>query len=165
MKPSHLLFLPLALAFHLDGAFAEIYKRVDADGHVTYSSTPLKGGKKLHLEPLPTMPPPAIPPQRARNSESPSDFPRVDASTQRSRDNTRRQILEDELTSETKALDEARRNLKEGMDAPETFVGKDGKTYRNVAKYEEKVRSLQDEVQLHEKNIEALKTELSNLNR
>jgi len=40
MKP-HCLFLILCLS-HTGLAHAEIYKRVDADGHVTYSSEPIK---------------------------------------------------------------------------------------------------------------------------
>ncbi|MDO8292462.1 MAG: DUF4124 domain-containing protein [Gallionella sp.] len=137
-------------------AQAEIYKAVDADGHVTYSSTPIKGGKKIILEPLPTM----VPPARAR---SPEGFPRVDGATQKGRDDTRRKILQDELSTEEKLLGEARQSLKEGEDTPEVYRGKDGKTYRNVAKYEEKIQSLKDQVELHSKNIEALKTELSKL--
>ena len=54
MKLLHLIVLCCSASYAIV-AHAEIYKRVDADGHVTYSSTPLKGGKKLHLEPLPTM--------------------------------------------------------------------------------------------------------------
>jgi len=54
MKLSY--FLVLWSLCYSSWAQAEIYKRVDADGHVTYSSTPLKGGKKLHLAPLPTVP-------------------------------------------------------------------------------------------------------------
>jgi hypothetical protein len=151
-------FLVLSSLCHIGAAQAEIYKRVDADGHVTYSSTPLKGAKKLHLEPLPTLP---SPPPRARNSEGSSDFPRVDAATQKGRDNTRRQILEDELATEEKALADARRSLQEGMENPETYTDKNGKTYRNTVKQDEKIASLQEQVQMHEKNIEALKTELS----
>ena len=44
----------------------------------------------------------------------------------------------------------------------ETSVGKDGKTYRNTAKHDEKMKSLQEQVSLHENNVSALKTELSN---
>lgn len=135
---------------------AEIYKAVDADGHVTYSSTPIKGGKKLILEPLPTM----VPPGKAR---TPEDFPRVDNETQRGRDDTRRKILQDELNAEEKLLEEARQNLKEGESNPEVFKGTDGRTYRNVAKYEEKIKPLNDQVELHQQNIAALKTELSKL--
>lgn len=140
-------------------AQAEIYKAVDADGHVTYSSTPIKGGKKIILEPLPTM----VPPARMRSATSPEGFPRVDGATQKGRDDTRRKILQDELSTEEKLLEEARQSLKEGEDTPEVYRGKDGKTYRNVAKYEEKIQSLKDQVELHRKNIEALKTELSKL--
>ncbi|TAJ76427.1 MAG: DUF4124 domain-containing protein [Gallionellaceae bacterium] len=142
-------------------AQAEIYKRIDADGHVTYSSTPLKGAKKLHLEPLPTLPPPP----RTRGNEGAADFPRVNSATQKDRDNTRRQILEDELATEEKALAEARRDWQDGAENPETYTGKDGKVYRNVAKQDEKMGGLQEQVQMHEKNIEALKTELSKRNK
>ncbi len=152
------LLLVALCAGHVGWAQADIYKRVDADGHVTYSSTPSKGAKKLNLEPLPTPSPPA----RARNS-SPSDFPRVDNTTQRNRDDTRRKILGDELATEDKLLAGARHNLRAGEESPEVSVGQDGKTTRNVAKYEEKIKSLQGQVMLHEKNIEALKAELSKL--
>jgi Domain of unknown function (DUF4124) len=136
-------------------AHAEIYKAVDADGHVTYSSTPIKGGKKIILEPLPTM----MPPAHVRNS--PEGFPKVDSATQKGRDDMRRKILQDELSTEEKLLVEARQNLKEGEAEPEVFHGKDGKTYRNVTKYDEKLKTLKDQVDLHGKNIDALKTELS----
>jgi hypothetical protein len=135
---------------------AEIYKSVDENGHVTYSSTPLKGGKKLNLEPLPTMVPPA-------NVQAPEDFPKVDNETQKGRDDTRRKILQDELNSEQKLLDEATQNLKDGESKPEVFKGQDGRTYRNVAKYDEKIKTLQEQVDLHKNNVEALKTELSKL--
>ncbi|MDP1996422.1 MAG: DUF4124 domain-containing protein [Gallionella sp.] len=156
MKPGHLLAL-LCLCPML--AQAEIYKAVDADGHVTSSSTPIKGGKKIILAPLPTM----VPPARVRSAASPEDFPRVDGEIQRSRDDTRRKILQDELSTEEKLFEEARQNLKEGEENPEVFKGQGGKTYRNVAKYEEKIKTLNDQVELHQRNIEALNTELSKL--
>lgn len=159
MKYRYLLTL-VALAC-ANQAQAEIYKRVDADGHVTYSSAPIKGGKKVHLEPLPVMAPTPLPAGKGR-SENSSDF-RVDSETQRNRDQTRRQILQDELAAEQKALEEARLNLQEGEANPEVYKTADGKTYRNVVKYEEKIKNLQEQVRLHEKNIDALNTELSNL--
>lgn len=157
MKPCYLFVL--LYAAHIGCVQAEIYKHVDADGHVTYSSTPMKGAKKLDLEPLPTMQPPA----RTRNDASPSSFPKVDNNTQKNRDDTRRKILADELSTEEKLLAEARKNLKEGEESPEVYQGKDGKTYRNMAKFEEKMKTLQQQVTLHEKNIESLKSELANL--
>ncbi len=99
---------------------------------------------------------------RARNP-SPSDFPRVDNNTQRNRDDTRGKILKDELATEDKLLADARHKLKAGEGNLGVFTGEDGKTYRNIAKYEEKIKSLQGQVILHEKNIEALKIELSKI--
>jgi hypothetical protein len=154
MNLRHLFVLCCSASFAIN-AQADIYKRVDDEGHVTYSSAPIKGGKKLHLEPLPTMPPPS-----SRSSES---FPRVNPETQSRRDDTRRKILEDELATEQRALEDARAKLKEGQDNPEMDKTANGQTFRNVAKDEEKVNALREDVNSHEKNVEALKTELSNL--
>ena len=156
MKLRYLFVLLCSVLFVAD-VQADIYKRVDDEGHVTYSSKPIKGAKKLHLEPLPTMAPP---PKSAKASEG---FPRVNSETQTKRDDTRRKILEDELATEQKALEDARAKLKEGQENPETYKAPNGQTFRNVAKYEEKVNALQEDVSSHEKNVEALKTELSNL--
>jgi hypothetical protein len=157
MKLRNLFVLCCSAAFAIS-ANADIYKRVDDEGHVTYSSKPIKGGKKLHLEPLPTMAPPPM-----NSSKASEDFPRVNSETQERRDDTRRKILEDELATEQKALEDARLKLKEGIENPEVYKDADGKTYRNVPKYEEKVSALQEEVSAHEKNVKALQTELSNL--
>ena len=132
-------------------AHAEIYKSVDSEGHVTYSSSPSRGAKKLGLDP-PSSPAYSsreitIHSARARDYVSPSDFPKVDSSTQKSRDMTRRKILSDELATEEKLLSEARANLKQGENALS-----DGKLH-----------ALQDEVTLHEKNVSALNTELSHV--
>lgn len=139
-------------------AQAEIYKRVDADGHVTYSSTPIKGSRKLQLEPLPTMAAQPVPATR----KNASDF-KVDGATQSRRDDTRRKILEDELATEQGALEEARTKLKDAQDTPQVYKGANGQTFRNVPRYEELLSAAESDVQAHEKNIQALKTELSHL--
>jgi len=151
MKPQYLFAMMCAWPLL---AQADIYKAVDENGHVTYSSTPIKGGKKIILEPLPTM----VPPGKAR---SPDDFPKVDGATQKERDETRRRILQDELKSEEKLLEESQQRLNEA--SPEVFKGTDGKTYRNVAQYEENIKPLVEQIEMHQKNISALKTELSKL--
>lgn len=169
MKLRYLLVLCCSAAFAIS-ANADIYKRVDDDGHVTYSSTPLKGAKKLHLEPLPTMAP------SPRSNNASDSFPRVNSETQGRRDDKRRRILEDELATELQALEDARVRLQEGQDNPEVsqhtvVVGKTEEgapitqtvTNRNVVKYEDKVNDLQEEVSSHEKNVQALQTELSHL--
>jgi len=66
---------------------------------------------------------------------------------QKGRDDTRRKILQDELGSEQQLLDESKQNLKEGEANPEVYKGPDGKAYRNMAKYEEKIRTLNEQVE------------------
>ncbi len=131
MKFIH-LFVFLSLS-HAGWTSAEIYKRIDSEGHVTYSSEPLKGGKKLYLKTLPT----------TSERSTPEDFPRVDKQTQKKRDNTRRVILEDELATE------------ESLKSKQALlVGADDLSVRKTA---------HDTRALHEQNIKALQTELSNL--
>ena len=115
--------------FAINAAHAEIYKHVDAQGRVTYSNVPMKGATKLNLDSLNT-----VPATRPRTSvASPSNFPKVDGDTQKKRDDTRRRILEEELTAEEKLLVEA-------------TAKKDATS-----------------IALHEKNVAALKKELSNI--
>jgi len=149
-------------------AYAEIYKHVDPDGRITYSNAPMKGAKRLYLDP------PLSPSAKARVA-TPDNFPKVDSRAQKERDLGRRKILEDDLAAEEKLLAEAGQALKEGEENPEvskvsrTITDKDGKssvvteTRRNVAKYEEKIKKLKEQVALHEKNIVALKKELASV--
>jgi hypothetical protein len=155
----NLRYLFAILLIYSACGYAEIYKAVDADGHVTYSSSPIKGSKKIILEPLPTM---ASPP-RARSAPSPDGFPKVDGNTQRNRDDTRRKILQDELGTEQKLLEEARQNLKQSEMKPEVIKEQGGNAYRNMAQYDEKIKQLTGQIDLHQKNIDALNTELSKL--
>ncbi len=140
-------------------AHAELYKAVDADGHVTYSSSPIKGSKKLNLEPLPTMVPLA-------KTRSPANFPRVDEETQKGRDDTRRKILLDELAAEQKLLETAKANLGEAKDQNRGVFVTNGKAHVNEARaqeYEAEVAKQSDDVSMHQKNIDALNAELSKL--
>ncbi|MEO1767022.1 DUF4124 domain-containing protein [Thiobacter aerophilum] len=126
---------------------AEIYKFVDENGRVTYTNIPRKGAIKLDIGG-------AEAPARNRNHAGPGNFPKVDAKTQRQRDDLRRQILEDELASEQRALAEARRALQEGEAAhlPEEAG--------NPQKTQERLKRLREAVALHERNIAALRREL-----
>ena len=155
MKPLY-LFIILYLS-QLGWAQAEIYKRIDAEGHVTYSSEPIKGGKKLYLKPLPTV-------SGGRSQRStPEDFPKVDMQTQRSRDATRRAILEDELGTEESLVVSARQNLQAIESNPETTTSAAGIPFQKTPQYIEKLNAAQDSVKLHEQNIKALRTEILNL--
>jgi len=156
MKLNHLLALLSLISF---AAHADLYKSVDADGHVTYSSAPIKGGKKLNLEPLPTMAPLAKVPSHA-------NFPKVDEETQKGRDETRRKILQDELLTEQKLLQEAKTNLQQASEQNRGDFVVNGKSMHNEARaqeYNAAVSKQSDEVNIHQKNIDALNAELAKL--
>ncbi len=149
-------------------AHAEIYKLVDSEGRVTYSNVKIKGAKKLQLEPADTnfgtdsggekKPAPST------RTSSPASFPKVDAGTQNQRDSKRKEILQSELDSEKKALEDAKKAYTEGESNPEVYKTKDGKTMRNVPKYEEKMKTLQDAVDAHQRNIDLLTKEINAIN-
>jgi hypothetical protein len=132
-------------------ALADIYKTVDAEGRVTYSNIPMKGAKKLDLGPAPlTFPGPkhhgkgsgsSSPATSSYTPPSPSNFPRVDASTQHSRDMDRRSILSEEMGHEQSLLADARKQL---ATSPQDAKARDNVTF-------------------HEKNIEALQTEMARI--
>ncbi|MGH8750221.1 MAG: DUF4124 domain-containing protein [Burkholderiales bacterium] len=142
--------LAIALLLGWTPVVADIYKKVDEDGRVTYSNIPSKGAQKLNLEPLTTVP--GYKPSGA----TPGAFPRVDAETQKSRDGQRRQILESELEQENKQLEEAKKALAE---AEAVRLGSE----RNYQRYLDRVQPFKDTVAVHEKNVEALQQELAGL--
>lgn len=159
-------------------AHAEIYKQVDAEGHVTYSNVKIKGSKKLELEPADTNFGTGSSGVGKRTSQvkslTPASFPKVDAGTQNQRDNKRKEILQGELDAEKKALEDAKKAYAEGESNPEVFktpivTGLDGKksggnTLRNVPKFEEKMKALQADVDAHQRNIDLLQKEMGAVN-
>lgn len=94
----------------------------------------------------------AVPAPRAANG-----FPRVDPETQKGRDDVRRRVLQDELAAEEKLLVEARAAHAEGAPAPLP------EERNNPDKYRERIARLRQAVVLHERNVEALKKEISGL--
>ncbi|MDX8386752.1 MAG: DUF4124 domain-containing protein [Gallionella sp.] len=155
-----LRFLSMALLAMPLVVQASIYKVVDDEGHVTYSSAPAKGAKRLDLPPLPAAAAPART-KPTRTKKASEGFPRVDKKTQKKRDDIRRRILEDELEAEKILLVKARRDHSEA--SPEVYKGADDRMYRNVGKFEKKTKALNEQIEQHEKNIAALNTELSKL--
>lgn len=149
-------------------AHAEIYKQVDAQGHVTYSNVKIKGAIKLDIETPASTNSGADTKAAGRETRiktaTPSNFPKVDAQTQNQRDDKRKGILQSELESEKTALAEARAAYDEGAAKPEVYRTKDGKTMRNVPKFDEKMRNLQAEVDAHQRNIELLEKEITSTN-
>jgi hypothetical protein len=151
-----------ALSAFAPAASAVLCKYVDDNGHVTYSDSPVKGAKKSTCFEAPPVPQPPAPPASSSERSAPSPsatapgLPNVDPATQRRRDDARRKILEDELAVEERSLAEARKALSEGE---ATRLGSE----RNYQRYLDRIQGLKDRVAQHERNVSALKQELSNL--
>jgi len=162
------LFLMLISLIASPTVFAEIYKHVDADGRVTYSNIKSKGATRLEIDPDTNN----ISNDRAKaktnntankRSATPDIFPRVDKDMQNQRDGKRRSILESELDAEKAALEEAKKAYAEGESNPEVYKTGSGQTFRNVPKFEAKMKDLKENVDNHQKNIELLQKELDSL--
>lgn len=161
-----LIFTIISLLFsHI--AFAEIYKNVDADGRVTYSNIKSKGAVRLEIDTNTN----SVGNEPAKNNKlapnkrtsTPEGFPRVTKDTQNQRDDKRRTILQTELEAEKLALAEAKKAYIEGEANPEVYKTAGGQTFRNVPRYEEKMKNLKENVDNHQKNIELLQKELDSL--
>jgi len=165
--------LPFLLIAVSAPAAAETCKFVDADGRVIYSNTPSnppKGAKKVKCfeDPAPRPAPAAEAPKSGDNpsprpdkpqrssDERKGDFPKVDGDTQRKRDAERLKILEEELATEEQQLAEAKKEL-----AEQEAVRTGGE--RNYQRFIERVQPFRDAVANHERNIEAIRRELSGL--
>ena len=85
-----------------------------------------------------------------------SGFPRVDSATQRSRDDMRRKVLGDELATEERLLGDARTAYANG--APPPLPDEQS----SAEKYRQRIARLRATVELHERNVEALRKELGN---
>lgn len=145
-----LVLSALALA---PAAQAEIYKFVDENGLVTYTNMPRPGAKPQLVLPDLNAAPSAKPATEAAPTKkpgakvpTPSYFPKVDVTTQRKRDDMRRQLLVEELRSEERNLAAARSTLAAGSRQPGADLAKLG-----------------DAVRMHEKNIQMLNKELSHI--
>ena len=141
------------LAASAGAQVTEIYKCVDAKGNRLYTSDKREtSGRKCELvsreiNVVPAQKPPA---------GSPSSFPRETPQARASAKDRQRDILEKELASEQKLLDQARKELAE---QESTRSGGE----KNYARVLERLQPFMDSVDLHQKNIDALKRELSNI--
>lgn len=143
-------------------AWAKIYMYVDADGHkgatdrreaipagakIT-SVIDLGGGADSYSTPRKSSGG-----KSSVKTPSPASFPRIDSGTQQKRDDVRRTILEEEISSERKNLDEAKRRLILGE---KPLVGDNAASTQFVAR----LKQLRDAVQNHERNMAAIQKEL-----
>ena len=172
------LFLPLlgiaASTAHAQGSQGgATYKCVDANGRSTYTNVNEEmGGKKCTVvsrevsvvpvpqaapgQAAPTAPMPRTASRPATSGASSAPNTRVDASTQRSRDNDRRRILEDELRTAESDLATAQKNLA----AQESSRSGEERNFQRVL---DRLKPFQDEVRRAEDNVAALKRELASV--
>jgi len=90
--------------------------------------------------------------------KSPANFPKESASDRAASRTKQRETLERELSQEESMLADARKKLAE----QEAIRTGDEKNYQRVL---DRLKPYQDTVEVHQKNVEALKRELSNLSR
>lgn len=156
-------------------AHAEIYKRVDAEGRITYSNVQTKDAVRLkigHTAPKKHTPKTAVQKKykgvtKAANLKQ-QYRSQISQNTQSKRDVTRREILLDELNAEKSALVEAKKAYEIGKSKPEVVRRRnaDGSvaTFRNVPKYRAKMEQLTATLKMHQRNVELLQKEISALN-
>tara|TARA_R110001583_G_scaffold195522_3_gene375297 strand:+ start:124300 stop:124809 length:510 start_codon:yes stop_codon:yes gene_type:complete len=148
--------LPLILALCIAPlAHAQVYKCVDAEGRTTYTNdrslargcSQLEGDQSVSSIPAP---------RPSTTQPTPSSFPKVSPDAQRERDDSRRKVLESELATEEAALTEARKALSE---QEAIRLGNE----RNYQKVLDRLQPFKDKVELHQRNVDALRRELSGL--
>jgi hypothetical protein len=159
------LFVTLSL-LATASAHAEIYKYTDpVTGAVEYTNQPKKGAVRTNmgdtLSEIPTGNKAAkgatVRVSTSGNLNSGSSSASVDASTQKTRDGTRRQVLAEELASEEKMLNEARSSFNNGKPLPMADEG------FGTPKYIDRSKQIEKTLRHHERNVASLKQELSNL--
>lgn len=154
MNINRKMFSVWAVAWIALPAWADVYKCVDEDGHVTYTNT--KPSPKAKCSALSRDQRVSTVPGRAANTPSPAGFPKVNSDVQKVRDNDRRRILEQELAAEQNNLEQAKKELAD----QEAIRTGDERNYQRVL---DRLQPYKDKVALHERNLEALKKEIGNL--
>lgn len=138
-----------------------VYLCIDKNGKKEYKNTgETRGCKKIDLPDIttfaaPAPKAPAAAPSR-KSTAAPSDFPKVDSNVQKERDNDRKQILQNELKTEQQKLENLQKEYKNGQ--PDRLGSE-----RNYAKYQERVKLMEEAIHRSQRNIEALNREIGNM--
>ena len=148
--PNARLFLLLLIPLAGNTAASTLYRCMDEFGHTTYTNYKA-GNRKCTVLSRDDTPRSTGPSSAGAAKPSPADLPKVAGAMQKSRDGDRRYILEQELSTEQKNLDEARKTLVDQLAAPAPSATP------------ERVKPLRDRIALHERNLDALRREISNL--
>ena len=137
------LFIILVLIlFSFSHAVAgkDIYKYVDKDGNITFTNRPISNAQKISIASFS---------RPSEPSRLQTKSPRVKDPTQQERDAKRRQIVEKELAAEEKLSADTQDFLLQISNNTES------------SNYQEKAVQLRNKLSLHQRNVAALKKELS----
>ncbi|MDR2710729.1 MAG: hypothetical protein LBB65_05300 [Burkholderiales bacterium] len=149
------VFLPGFFLLYAGSAAAEICAYENADGQSLYTNVS-PGGAWKKRECFATV---ETPPDKkgGTTTGARSALPKVTPEKQKERDAMRRKVIEDELNAESKLLESARAAYANGAPAalPDEFL--------NPKKYSARIAQLRESVDLHERNVEALKKEIAKM--
>lgn len=135
-------------------AQTEVWQCTDEYGRVEYKNTgETKGCKKLNVEP--TMSVPHFSPPATAN-KGPNNFPKVDSETQKSRDDDRRRILNDELKNQEAKMADLQKAYNNGE--PDRLGSE-----KNYQRYLDRVQQMKDDIDRTQSDIDSIKAELAKL--
>lgn len=148
--------------------FAAIYKHIDRDGRTIYSSTPIKGAVKITTDPEEKKQE-ALLAKKQSNTQKQTTVNqtsggrkeittadshayasyKIDATTQKARDKQRYDILENELGVELALRQKTQKNI--------------ARISRETNPNTEELKTLEEDLRIHESNIAALKKEIQRI--
>ena len=157
MKSSVCYTFVLLCAFSIQAHAQGVYLCSHPNGTREYRNTgDTRGCRKLELESISTIPSSSTSPSQTKSDAAGAPFPKIESQVQKRRDQDRMQILLDEVRTEEGKLAELKKEFQNGE--PERLGSE-----RNYAKYQDRVAMMKEEIQRTEKNIEALRREISQL--
>jgi hypothetical protein len=130
------------------------YRCTTSSGAAAYFNVPEAGEERAAPRPTNGRSVVPAPPPPVASQPSAPGLPRVDAATQKGRDELRRKVLQDELATEEKLLLESRNAFANG--APPALADEQ----KDPQRYADRISRLRQAVQLHERNVDALRREL-----
>ena len=151
----------LSLGFAAACPASGIHKLVDERGHIIFTNDPARNSRQTQSSKTASVI------SSHRNSTSTgsgtvsitnSNYPRVSKLQQDQRDSKRRQILAQELSNETRLLEDALKTINMTQQKTE-----DNYLYPYFASGHFDILQLRNQAAAHERNIEALRMELNNL--
>jgi hypothetical protein len=132
-----------------------MYRCVDADGRKVFSNLQ-STAKGMKCTAVRITDPDPLKNRSASRTPTPPNFPKVDGDAQKMRDAERRRILENEKDAEQRSLEQAKKELAE----QEAMRSGNEKNYQRVL---DRLQPYKDKVASHERNLEAIEKEISNL--